>query len=86
VRGTTLAIDFATRRVRALLSGEPAERGRGARDALLKELAVRGELALGDQALAADRKAFRGVIPAQVVDGVLQVRSTARALHVTRQR
>jgi hypothetical protein len=83
VRGTTLAIDFATRRVRALLTAEPAEQGRASRDALLSALALRGELAVGDAALAADGRPRRGVIPAELVDGVLRVRSTCRALHVT---
>jgi hypothetical protein len=69
--------------VRALCTTEPAERGRVSRDALLSALALRGELAVGDDALAADGRPRRGVIPAELVDGVLRVRSTCRALHVT---
>ncbi|MBN1658529.1 MAG: hypothetical protein JXA93_09025 [Anaerolineae bacterium] len=87
--GTTLAIDWQTRRVRALLTTDrrnrPAEgeADRAGRDALLRMLVDAGVLRAGDLALGPDGRSLRSYLQAETADGVLRVRGTARLLHIT---
>ena len=81
--GTTLAIDWNTRRVRALLTSarqRPAQRKD--RDRLLSAL-IDGEiLRVGDEAHGPDARQLHGAVKADVIQGVLRVQSAARMLHI----
>jgi len=89
-RGTTLAIDWATRNVRAVVTTgkrTAAERTeeRRSRDGMLARLAARDELRIGQRAYGPDGRLLRGAVPAEVVDDTLAVRGVARSLHVMRE-
>jgi len=88
-RGTTLAIDWATRNVRAVVttgSRTAAARAseRRARDGMLVRLTAGEELRIGPEAYGPDGKLLRGSVPAEIVGDTLEVRGVARTLHVTR--
>jgi hypothetical protein len=88
-RGTTLAIDWATRNVRAVVttgSRTAAARTseRRARDGMLRRLTAGEELRIGPEAYGPDGKLLRGSVPAEIVGDTLEVRGVARTLHVTR--
>jgi hypothetical protein len=81
--GTTLAIDWETRQIRALLTtGVPADQ-RTDRDALLRRMLDGGLLRLGDQALGPDGKPLCAALRPETLDGILWVRGAARMLHIT---
>jgi hypothetical protein len=75
--GTTLAIDWKTRVVRARLTSEWGGEQPADRDQLLKKLAEDGALQAAGS--APDRPAIR----AESLDGLMRVRGTARMLHLT---
>jgi hypothetical protein len=86
--GTTLAIDWQTRRIRVLLttnrlrrSAEEAEQ-RSDRDLLLQRLAEEDLMRLDDRALAHDGRPLGSIVQAESRDGALKVKGTARMLHV----
>jgi hypothetical protein len=81
-RGTTLAIDWDKRIVRAVLTTDAAKALADGRDELVAKLLDRDELAIGDAAMAPDGRLRRGVVPAQITEGALRLRSTARTLHL----
>ena len=82
--GTTLAIDWNTRTVRALLtSSKQKPSQREDRDRLLRTLADDEVLRVGDEAKGPDSTALHGAVRADVIDGVLRVRSAARMLHIS---
>ena len=88
-RGTTLAIDWATRNVRAVVttgSRTAAARAseRRARDGMLVRLTAGEELRIGPEAYGPYGKLLRGSVPAEIVGDTLEVRGVARTLHVTR--
>ena len=71
-RGTTLAIDWATRNVRAVVttgSRTAAARAseRRARDGMLVRLTAGEELRIGPEAYGPDGKLLRGSVPAEIV-------------------
>ncbi len=82
VVGTTLSIDRDTKRVRFRLTtgrdGARCER----REAYLRKLAQKRQLALGTDAFDARGLPRRDVIRAEVVEGTLRLRNTAHMLHV----
>lgn len=86
--GTTLAIDWETRRVRALLttdrSARPAEAEaqRADRDAILRRLVQTDMLQAGAPTPGPDGKPITSGIQADVSKGVMRVRSMARMLHM----
>ena len=86
--GTTLAIDWETRRVMVRLttdrSGHPDEEGqqRQDRDKFLGMLAADGILRPGERAIGPDGRALQGVIGADDIKGVMRVSGTARMLHI----
>jgi hypothetical protein len=80
--GTTLAIDWDTRKVRAILTSDVGERMRSARDGYLARLAERGLLKVGPEALDLHGRPLRTVVPGTIVDGILAVEGTGRTLHV----
>ena len=87
--GTTLAIDSATRQVRALLTSDrrehrvEGEQQRDDRDRFLQQLVSDGTLNLGPPALAPGGRGWRAYIQADDISGILRVRGMARMLHIT---
>lgn len=81
--GTTLAIDVATRQVRALLTADHAAQAE-ARDAFLGQLAARHLLGIGDENDWLPGKPVGAAIRVEQMKGVMRVRGTARMLHVGR--
>lgn len=86
--GTTLAIDWKTRRVRALLTSDRRARPQEAeaqasdRDAILRRLAQTDALQTDAPASGDDGKPPRAGVQADVSNGILRVRSLARMLHI----
>lgn len=81
--GTTLAIDWETRDVRACLTSDLRDEMRASRDGYLLRLADRGLLKIGSDAFDPHGRPLRTIVPASVVDGTLTVEETGRTLHVT---
>lgn len=86
VRGTTLAIDWDTQKVRAVVAARGGDEIRHSRDAFIRRLVDNDVLRLGTQALGPDGRPLRGVVLGDVVDGTLRLRATARALHLLGER
>jgi hypothetical protein len=81
--GTTLAIDWETRMVRALLTSSPAtQQQKTDRDQLLLQLLDEGVLQVGPLALGPDGQQFRSAIRAESMEGLMRVRGTGRTLHI----
>ena len=83
-RGSTLAIDWDRKIVRAVVQSRPG--GAGDRDLLVRRLVDRDELAMDDLALGPDGRPRRGVVHADTAGGVLRLYKTARALHLLGER
>lgn len=81
-RGTTLAIDWEKRLVRAVLTTDQSVGMRHGRDKFIAKLLDREAIAVGGQSLAPDGRLRRGVVPAEITDGALRIRSVARTLHL----
>jgi hypothetical protein len=79
VHGTTLAIDWNHKIVRAVLSTDRAKTAVDDRDAFIAKLLDSELLTITH---GGDGPSLRHAVSAVVVDGALRVRSTARALHV----
>jgi hypothetical protein len=82
-RGTTVAVDWKTRQVRARLTSDAAPGQRSDRDVLLRRMADDGILRLGADADGPDGKPLCAAIRAETLDGILRVRGAARMLHIT---
>jgi hypothetical protein len=80
--GTTLAIDWDTRRLRSRLSTDLSEEQRLDRDRMLLRMDDQGLLLLDRHALGPDREPLRSVIPAESLGPVMRVRGGARMLHL----
>ncbi|HUQ31612.1 MAG TPA: hypothetical protein VM095_05795 [Pyrinomonadaceae bacterium] len=94
--GTTLAIDWSTKRVRALLTSDFSEKtsGRGGqgekeralqqgdRDTILTRLADEGILQLAGRAMGPDSRPIDSVVRAEASDNLMRVRGAARMLHI----
>jgi hypothetical protein len=80
--GVTLAIDWETRRVRALLRSDTGPRGQADRDRLLRRLVETGTLRVGDHARGPDGRWLRSAVRAETMDGLMRVRATAHLLHI----
>ena len=80
--GTTLAIDWKTRTVRARLTSDDGTGQREDRDRLLHNLIDEGILRLGEEACGANGLPLQGAVRADVIEGVLRIRSAARMLHL----
>lgn len=85
-RGTTLAIDWDTHQVRAVVTGAGGEAARRSRDAFVRRLLAADVLRLGAEALGPNGRPLRGVVFGDVVGGALRLRATARALHILAER
>ena len=83
-RGSTLAIDWDRKIVRAVVQSRPG--GAGDRDLFVRRLVDRDEVAMDDFALGPDGLPRRGVIRADTAGGVLRLYKTARALHLLGER
>jgi hypothetical protein len=79
--GTTLAIDWETKQVRARLSSQWEEQ-RKARDLMLQRLDEKGLLVPAQLATAPDGKPLRCAIKAETSGELMRVRGTARTLHI----
>ncbi len=82
--GTTIALDWTSRKVRARLTSEQSQEERESRDGLLHLLLDEGVLRVGDEAKGPDGKPLRGAVRAETLDGVMRVRGAARMLHIAR--
>jgi hypothetical protein len=76
-RGTTLAIDWESRQIRALISNDPGP-SQLARDAFITTLLERDAIMIQ----ASNAGGARRSVQAEIVDGALRLRGTARALHL----
>jgi hypothetical protein len=83
--GTTVALDWTTRKVRARLTSEQSRDQKEERDGLLHLLLDEGILRVGDAAKGPDGKPLRGAVRAETLDGVMRVRGAARMLHIARE-
>jgi hypothetical protein len=81
--GATLAIDWKTRTVRAVLLSDQGRQQRVDRNRLLAALLDADLLRLGDEALGLDGKPLQGVVRGDVILDVLRVQSAARMLHIS---
>ena len=79
--GTTLAIDWETRQVRARLTSQWQEQ-REARDLMLQRLDEKGLLVPSRLATTPDGKPLRCAIEAETSGDLMRVRGTARTLHI----
>jgi hypothetical protein len=79
--GSTLAIDWKSKTVRAVVQGGTDKSLSASRDAFLKHLLANDAIRIGDQANGPGGKALRGVVSGEVIQDVLRVRASARALH-----
>jgi hypothetical protein len=80
--GTTLAIDWDTRRVRALLTSDLAEEQRVDRDLLLRRLLDEGLLHLEEEAIGPSGAELATAVIAETTQNLMRVRGAARTLHI----
>jgi hypothetical protein len=81
--GTTLAIDWETSKVRALLTSEIAPEHQADRDGLLRRLTDQGVLRFGGTAVGLDGLPRPDMIRAESMKGAMRILGTGRMLHVT---
>jgi hypothetical protein len=82
--GTTLAIDWETRVLRARLSTEPSPDQQKDRDTLLLRLIDEGVVRMGRNALGSDGRILRSAIQAETIGDTVRLHQTARALHIAK--
>jgi hypothetical protein len=80
--GTTLAIDWDTRRIKALLTSDLAEEQRADRDRLLHRLLDEGLLRLEDEAIGPSGSELGTAVIAEAAQNLMRVRGAARTLHI----
>ena len=80
--GTTLAIDWDTRRIRALLTSDLAEEQRADRDLLLHRLLDEGLLRLEAEAIGPSGAELGTAVIAEATQDLMRVRGAARTLHI----
>ena len=81
--GSTLAIDWETRKVRARLVSEHDAQVMEDRDSMLRRLVDAGVLVPDRLALGPDGKRLRTAVRAEMMnDDLMRVRGTARLLHI----
>lgn len=81
--GTTLAIDWETRKIRALLTSDPARQQARDRSRMIEKLLDDGSLRIGQAALGANGQWLRTAVRAETMNGLMRIRSSARMLHIT---
>ena len=94
--GTTLAIDWQTKRVRAIVTSDFSERPsvskkqralnreqqKTDRDLMLEHLIDEGVLRLADQAGGPDGQQLSSVVTAETMNNLMRIRGAARMLHI----
>ncbi len=80
--GTTLAIDWETRALRAKLTSDLSDEQKHDRDLMLRHLTDQGFLQLERQAIGPDGKELRSVVIAEAASGLMRVRGVARMLPI----
>ena len=86
--GTTLAIDWDTRIIRALLTSDHSARPQEQqeqqedRERMLGRLAEEGLMQLGPLAIGPDGQELRSIVRAESANGLMRVRGAARMLHI----
>jgi hypothetical protein len=94
--GTTLAIDWLTRNVRAIVTSDFSERPSGGgrkreedreqqktdRDLMLERLLDEGVLTLADQTSGPDGKNRTSLVSAETMGNLMRIRGAARMLHI----
>jgi len=83
--GTTLAIDWESKRIRARLTTVPGPESTGQRDAFLKRLVEQDLLAMDDTAVTVGGRPHVGRPRGETAGGVLRVRGTACMLHMVEE-
>ena len=84
--GTTLVIDWETRRVRSLLTSDRKPSRKTDRDGMLRRLMDEDLLRVGEEALGPDGKPLCHAVQAEVSGGILRVVGTAHMLHLVADR
>jgi len=83
--GTTLAIDWESRCIRAHLMSDASETQRADRDAILQRLADEGTLQLERYAQAPGGHELQSAIIAETTGDLMRVRGAARMLHILQE-
>lgn len=89
--GTTLAIDWGTKKVRALLTSDHTNRPKELseqqedREIMLRHLVDEDLVKLGRHAIGPDGKQLHTVVCAASTQGFMHLRGAARMLHITRR-
>ena len=81
--GSTLVIDWDTRKVRALLQSDHQAQKKN-RDRFLKRLVNQGRVRIGEDAMATRHRDLASAVRAEVSGNLMRVRGTARMLHIAR--
>lgn len=83
--GTTLAIDWNTKKVRSLLTSDAADKNvqTNDRSLFLEKLLDDGVLRIGHEGIGANGKPLSAAIRAEVIGDIMRVRSSAKMLHIT---
>lgn len=81
--GTTLAIDWDTRQVRALLTADQSDAQRRDRDRMLLKLDQMGAVQLAHNAIGPDGKPLMSAVIAESTNQLMRVRGAARMLHIS---
>jgi len=84
--GTTLVIDWETRRVRLLLTSDRRQSRKADRDEMVRRLMDEDLLRVGAEALGPDGRPLSHTVQAEVSGGVLRVVGTAHMLHMVAER
>lgn len=81
--GSTLVIDWDTRKVRALLQSDHQTQKRS-RDRFLRRLIAEDRIRVGEEAMATRHRDLATAVRAEVSGNLMRVRGTARMLHIAR--
>jgi hypothetical protein len=82
LRGTTLVIDYKTKKVHGLLTTTRGDADREDTTQMLRRLQATDMLRLDDHALGPDRRPLRSAVQGLVVDGALRLKHAGRMLHI----
>jgi hypothetical protein len=80
--GTTMAIDWETKKVRVLLTSDQSQQQRVDRDRFLTRLVESRLIKMGDEAIGPDCQQLQSAVLAEQVGGLFRVRGTSRMLHI----